>query len=326
MGNHTMTPLADKLTKMGDTLTPQIQKAFADRQTNTLKRQREARKAWNEGRQLERGQKAMSALADMHRYGPMVDLLADLKTKAEILSLAREKITHDGGYYDGGSCQGIPSQDTPQAHALWKLLDTDSNREEEAERQKAIDLQVELDKVKFAKIPGYFPTPPTLAEAMVADANIKPGMRILEPSAGSGNLLDQIPEGCEIVAYEQNHTLCGILELKGYPATCVDFMKVPIPHDLDDRFDRVLMNPPFECLQDIEHVRHAFDMLNPGGVLVAITSPAWKTQDNKKCTYFRNWLNSEPLIDLWETTDLAAGSFKESGTNVASVMLMICRV
>ncbi len=40
-----------------------------------------------------------------------------------------------------------------------------------------------------------------------------------------------------------------------------DFMEaVPEP-----RFDRALMNPPFENGQDIAHVRHAFQVLKPGG-------------------------------------------------------------
>ena len=36
------------------------------------------------------------------------------------------------------------------------------------------------------------------------------------------------------------------------------------------KYDRILMNPPFEKLQDIDHVRHCFDQLKEGGVLVAV--------------------------------------------------------
>jgi hypothetical protein len=42
-----------------------------------------------------------------------------------------------------------------------------------------------------------------------------------------------------------------------------DFMEMPAAGE----FDRVLMNPPFEKQQDIDHVRRAFDHLKPGGRL-----------------------------------------------------------
>ena len=39
-------------------------------------------------------------------------------------------------------------------------------------------------------------------------------------------------------------------------------------------YDTIVMNPPFEKFQDIDHVRHAFDLLKPGGRVVAISASA----------------------------------------------------
>jgi hypothetical protein len=52
------------------------------------------------------------------------------------------------------------------------------------------------------------------------------------------------------------------------------------------------MNPPFEKGQDIEHVRHAYDQLKPGGRVVAIMSEGPFFRSDKKATEFRDWLES----------------------------------
>jgi hypothetical protein len=79
------------------------------------------------------------------------------------------------------------------------------------------------------------------------------------------------------------------------------------------------MNPPFEKLQDVAHVLHAFNMLKDDGRLVAIMSPSAFFRSDKKCQDFRDWF--EQLGG--EKIDLPAGSFKDSGTNVSSVMVVI---
>ena len=39
-------------------------------------------------------------------------------------------------------------------------------------------------------IPGFFPTPRTAVETMLVLAEIKPNMRVLEPSAGRGDIAE----------------------------------------------------------------------------------------------------------------------------------------
>ena len=58
--------------------------------------------------------------------------------------------------------------------------------------------------VKVVSAPQLFPTPPEIARRVVALAEIGPRMRVLEPSAGTGNLLAAIGSGLDTVAVEIN--------------------------------------------------------------------------------------------------------------------------
>jgi len=224
------------------------------------------------------------------------------------------------------------------------------------------------------KIPGYFPTPPELVDRMIDAADLKPGMRTLEPSAGKGNIADKL---APIVGADNLDTiepvvdLRSILEAKGHRVVASDFLDMgdrgftygdvyrapdgtlgimrgsggigsnrvgfdPIDAngDADSRtsrwynrnelepvekrgynseYDRVLMNPPFENGQDVTHVYKAFDMLKPGGRIVAIMSEhPFFANDNRSQT-FRSWLaakggTSEKLPEgSFETSERSTG-------------------
>jgi hypothetical protein len=42
--------------------------------------------------------------------------------------------------------------------------------------------------VRFCDIPGFFPPPPKVIELMLAEAELRPGMTVLEPEAGIGSI------------------------------------------------------------------------------------------------------------------------------------------
>lgn len=56
-------------------------------------------------------------------------------------------------------------------------------------------------------------------------------------------------------------------------------------------YDRIIMNPPFSKGRDIEHVRHAYDLLRPGGRIVAIMGEGAFFNSNKAAENFRSWLD-----------------------------------
>ncbi|HEY9765263.1 MAG TPA: methyltransferase [Chroococcales cyanobacterium] len=168
------------------------------------------------------------------------------------------------------------------------------------------------------KIPGYFPTPRGTVEKMLDAADIQSGHKVLEPSAGKGNIADAIRQRepkAELKAIEQNHTLHGILKAKGHDAEQGDFLSHKGEHD------RIVMNPPFENGQDMEHVRHAFDQLKPGGKMVSIMSESPFFRQERKAQEFRDWLEEVG----GKSEKLPEGTFKDSerSTGVATRMVTI---
>ena len=125
------------------------------------------------------------------------------------------------------------------------------------------------NKLRNLDVPGFFPTPPTLIDKLLLNAQIKPGDVVLEPSAGKGDIADAIrarhPDA-QLELCEINYTLRTHLAGKGYTNIKGDFLEV----EVEEKYDVVVMNPPFENGADIQHVMHAFKMLKPGGRLTAI--------------------------------------------------------
>jgi phospholipid N-methyltransferase len=168
------------------------------------------------------------------------------------------------------------------------------------------------------KIDGYFPTPRELVEQMLEYADIQAGHQVLEPSAGKGNIADVIKEsepGADIDVIEINSGLRSMLKQKGYNVVSNDFIDYS-----GKKYDRIVMNPPFENFQDIDHVMYAYEMLKPGGKLVAIMGAGVKNS-RKKAVEFRQWIEEAGSY----IEDLPEGSFKSSErqTGVATVMVAI---
>lgn len=166
---------------------------------------------------------------------------------------------------------------------------------------------------------GFFETPKAVADRMLELANVQPGGFYLEPSAGCGAIVERIqrhaPAGIFMV--EKNSTRAGILEDKypGRPIVCGDFMTVGI----EAGFDYVIMNPPFENMQDVDHVRRAYDLLSSGGKRVSVMAESAFFRNDRKAVEFRAWLE-----EVGGTSErLPDGSFKESGTGVNARLVVV---
>lgn len=134
----------------------------------------------------------------------------------------------------------------------------------------------------------FFPTPQTISDDVVSLADVQPGMKVLEPSAGNGELADAMNnKGAQVDVVELAGDLRAILEEKGYNLVGDDFTQFKS----DPVYDRIVMNPPFSNDQDIDHVYHAYNMLKPGGRLVAIVSSMAGDRSNRKNREFKEWFN-----------------------------------
>ncbi|PWT78599.1 MAG: SAM-dependent methyltransferase [Bacteroidetes bacterium] len=161
---------------------------------------------------------------------------------------------------------------------------------------------------------GYFPTPPELAQHVVALAEVEPGQAVLEPSAGQGGIADHLT-GCAVSCVELLPDNAKVLRDKGYhllhEGTFFDVLPAP-------EYDRVVMNPPFEKQADIDHVLHAWKFVKPGGRLVAIMASSVAFRENRKTVEFRELLERYGFME-----HNPAGSFKASGTMVNTVTVVM---
>jgi predicted RNA methylase len=250
---------------------------------------------------LERIQATLRRLAQMHLNGSIVPALAGFTTKGAIESAL------------------FTSPGDSEIRLLYNSVTRDERNEERI-------LRLTREAATMG-IPGYFATPEPLAERLVAMACIEPGNTILEPSAGTGNLIDAIlrtHKGVRISYCEMNCFLLDILRGKYEGVTGVSFLGRDC-FDIDttrgeNRFDRVIMNPPFERGQDVDHVFRAwYSLLAPRGILAAIVSAGVFSRTDKKAKSFREFLQNAKAV----VHDIPAGSFKSSGTGVESKIVLV---
>ncbi|MGA5767383.1 methyltransferase [Streptomyces pseudogriseolus] len=166
---------------------------------------------------------------------------------------------------------------------------------------------------------GYFPTPAPIVQQLIEHADIQPGMRVLEPSAGrgaialaavrAGAVVDCVeiqPEHANAITAEREHSITVL---------CADFLTT----DPQPVYDRVVMNPPFARQADITHVKHAYEALKPGGRLVAVMSAGVTFRQTSAAVAFRSRLAALG----GQLHPLPEGAFKESGTGVNTVIAVL---
>lgn len=168
----------------------------------------------------------------------------------------------------------------------------------------------------FKKEFQFFETPPELAKKMVEMAELKDLDDVLEPSAGLGAIAKEIKTG-SLVCNEINPKMANYLANElSFCVSCTDFLILTSTYN---KYDKIIMNPPFTKQQDIDHILHAYSLLNDGGIMVSVVSEAPFFRENKKSKVFRKWLE---LINA-EVIKNPEGTFKSSGTMVRTRLIKI---
>lgn len=151
----------------------------------------------------------------------------------------------------------------------------------------------------------YYPTPREVVEEAIGKLRIEKGMRILEPSCGCGRIMDALrAKGADIFGIEFDGVRAAECRNKGHNVLTANFLEAVPTGD----YDAVVMNPPFYGKHYVKHVEHALKFLKLNGVLIAIL-PASARYDHGL------------LHGQW--SDLPIGSFKESGTNINTTILIM---
>lgn len=211
---------------------------------------------------------------------------------------AKKWIEEAGGSWQGGKVQGFTFPFN--AERVFSIL----------REGKRCNLQQDFQ---------FFATPPEVADWLVMLAGgVHEDEKVLEPSAGTGSIIDAIhrscpdvivdcyelmPENKEILAKKDNIRILGD-----------DFTKCDVA-----QYDKIIANPPFSKNQDIRHVRRMYECLNPGGVLAAITGPHWEFGSESECKDFRQWLEDNG----GKKFEIEEGTFKESGTGTKTIAIVI---
>jgi phospholipid N-methyltransferase len=269
---------------------------------------------------LERVAAALRALADRRDAGTLPAQLAALTTRA----MAERLIT--SSYYPSPELDkplwtafiraGITPDVYPVVRGLLLPLAEAAPRETPVERQ----VRDAMRALVGVPIADYFPTPPAVIDRLLAEADIRDGMAVLEPSAGAGHIADAIRAAhpsARLVLIEADSRLVQVLRLKGYDPLHEDFLDEAV----SAVYDRVVANPPFSDLQDVTHVRRMYDWLRPGGRLVSVMSASPFFREDRKAREFRAWLED---VGGW-SEELPSGSFEKSErpTGVATRIVVI---
>ena len=176
---------------------------------------------------------------------------------------------------------------------------------------KKLERDIKTDKFEGL---DFFPTPIPLANRMVEMADIEPGMKVLEPSAGKGDIAKSIQDAhpdADVTAVEVSGKLREIIKAKGLNLSDDrDFL------EHEGEYDRIVMNPPFSKNKDVEHVRHAYSLLKPGGKIIAIVSEHPFFANDKVSKEFREWfgevgVSDEKMQDAFKGKD----AFRQTGVN-----------
>ncbi|WP_136652191.1 DUF4942 domain-containing protein [Paracoccus aeridis] len=170
---------------------------------------------------------------------------------------------------------------------------------------------------------AFYPTPAAAVDELMDRLHFAPGARVLEPSAGIGNIVRAaLARGTQVDAVEIHPGRADALLGIGHPdlhVACTNFLTMRP----DPVYDLVLMNPPFAGIHWMQHVRLAFDFLKPGGELRAILPASAEVNETPAHIRFRAWAECHRpgWRGLWR--DLPPESFAEVGTRIATVILTL---
>ena len=151
------------------------------------------------------------------------------------------------------------------------------------------------------------------------------GVKAREPSAGIGAIVRPVLKmGATVDAIEIHPDRAAALRGMAHPALkvhCANFLKVtPAPV-----YDLILMNPPFSGTHFMDHVKHAWDFLAPGGELRAILPASAEVGSTAKHERFRAWAaqHSPRGYRCHQWRDLPPESFASVGVRINTVVVTL---
>lgn len=198
---------------------------------------------------------------------------------------------------------------------------------DEVDAMDAIRCALDTGGIFDAKLLGFFPTSPELADALVARLAIRPEDRVLEPSAGKGAIALAVRRACpeasifcvELVPEHQEE-----LRRLGLRVMDASFKQDFLKLGLDDMgpYDVIAMNPPFgKGRVELHHLRHAMGLIGTGARLGAIMPSSLLFRDDALTNEVRAMLAEHDAL----ITDNPRDAFKDAGTMVSTVTVTLTK-
>jgi GNAT superfamily N-acetyltransferase len=173
---------------------------------------------------------------------------------------------------------------------------------------------------KSAEGIDYFATPEPLGFKMVEWAGIRPGEKVLEPSAGHGAIARFFPDSTNRHAVEPSNELAGRLALN---ATDIQIHEESFEdYHIGNKFDAIVMNPPFGTAGKtaMDHVIKATKHLRNGGRIVALI-PEGSSMEKR----FDKWMESEDAAGIYMVAEygMPPVTFERAGTSVKARVVVL---
>lgn len=161
---------------------------------------------------------------------------------------------------------------------------------------------------------NFYPTPKHVVMQMIFDIDLV-GKTVLEPSAGSGNIIEVLKEsGAKVLACEKHPDLAKIAQSKADQFLCLDFFNVDAQQI--SHIDYIVMNPPFITAD--RHIKYAFEIAPEGCQIIALCNS--ETLENK---YSRTRTELSELVEKhgsWQHLgDVFSDAERKTGVNVALI-------
>lgn len=132
----------------------------------------------------------------------------------------------------------------------------------------------------------------TVIDQILKHCQFNDGDKVLEPSAGTGDLVDGLIKQnptLTVDCVELNQESRNVLREKGYRIIGYDFFDV----DPQPVYDYVIACPTYKDNIDTEHIIKMYEFIKTGGSVVSLTSPYWTVRNSERQRLFREWLSNK---------------------------------
>lgn len=217
----------------------------------------------------------------------------------------RHSNTDDSRYFPDSSLQKAEIEDLERTLRFIGGVKSGGSWKFPYDPTLTLDSIVALGLIPEVKSHQFYPTPASIAQYVAQILKCTPTDRVLEPSAGRGDLLaflDAVPEN--VTCVEVSPLFCDILSAKGYSVHNKDF--IAWSKESPDCYDKIAINPPYSEGRAKEHTLTALNHLTEQGIMAAVLPAGYKPEE---------WIGSEFVCAKSDRE--FSGEFEDTGITVA---------